>query len=162
MDLKQIKELMHEMGRTGICKLGLKQAGIELTLERKEAQEETPEEKTASEQKEENPMAGDIQKHRKGASVAAAEESKTEKENDNDLYVQSPMVGTFYQAPSPEEPAFIKVGDKINKDAIVCIVEAMKVMNEVKAGVDGVVAEVLIKNGHPVEFGSKLFRISKQ
>ena len=75
-------------------------------------------------------------------------------------YVTSPMVGTFYSSPSPEDPSFIKVGDRIEKHTVVCIIEAMKVMNEVKAGVVGVVAEILVENGHPVEFGSKLFRIN--
>jgi acetyl-CoA carboxylase biotin carboxyl carrier protein len=69
------------------------------------------------------------------------------------------MVGTYYSAPSPDDPAFIKVGDRIEANTVVCIVEAMKVMNEVKAGVAGVVAEVLLSNGHPVEFGTKIFRV---
>lgn len=75
------------------------------------------------------------------------------------IYVTSPMVGTFYSAGSPEDPPFVKVGDSIGKDTVVCIVEAMKVMNEIKANVSGTVAEILVDNGHPVEFGAKLFRI---
>ena len=67
------------------------------------------------------------------------------------------MVGTFYASASPEDPAFIKVGDKVDENTVVCIIEAMKVMNEVKAGCSGVVAEILVENGHPVEFGAKLF-----
>ena len=70
------------------------------------------------------------------------------------------MVGTFYSSPSPDDPHFVKVGDKIEKHTVVCIIEAMKVMNEVKAGVGGTVAEILIESGHPVEFGTKLFRIT--
>lgn len=74
-------------------------------------------------------------------------------------FVTSPMVGTLYLAASPEHPAFVKVGDKVEAGTVVCIIEAMKVMNEVKAGMSGVLAEVCLENGHPVEFGTKLFRI---
>lgn len=74
-------------------------------------------------------------------------------------FITSPMVGTFYTSPSPEDPVFVKVGDRVAADTVVCIVEAMKVMNEVKAGVSGVVKEILIDNAHPVEYGTKLFRI---
>src|SRR4029077_229169 len=75
-------------------------------------------------------------------------------------HITSPMVGTFYSAPSPDDPSFVKIGDKVDKNSVVCIIEAMKVMNEVKAGVSGTVAEVLVESGHPVEFGTKLFRIT--
>lgn len=74
-------------------------------------------------------------------------------------FITSPMVGTFYSAASPDDPIFVKVGDTVREDTIVCIIEAMKVMNEVKAGVNGVIAEVCADNAHPVEFGTKLFRI---
>jgi acetyl-CoA carboxylase biotin carboxyl carrier protein len=73
--------------------------------------------------------------------------------------VQSPMVGTFYAGPAPDQPPFVKVGDKVSPDSVVCIIEAMKVLNEVKAGVSGTVAEALVANGQPVEFGTPLFRI---
>jgi acetyl-CoA carboxylase biotin carboxyl carrier protein len=86
--------------------------------------------------------------------------SAMQEKDTSSLYVISPMVGTCYASPSPEDPAFIKVGDRIEKDTVVCIVEAMKVMNEVKANVSGVVAEILVANGQPVEFGTKLFRIT--
>jgi len=74
-------------------------------------------------------------------------------------YVVSPMVGTFYSAAAPDQSSFVKVGDQIQEDTVVCIIEAMKVMNEVKAGVSGVIAEILVKNGQPVEFGTNMFRI---
>ena len=83
----------------------------------------------------------------------------TDIENDTGLYIKSPMVGTFYSAPSPDQPPFVKVGDKVTEDTIVCVVEAMKVMNELKANMKGTIAEILIDNAHPVEFGTKLFRI---
>lgn len=77
----------------------------------------------------------------------------------NTVTVNSPMVGTFYRAPAPEAPPFVKVGDGVEPDTIVCILEAMKVMNEIKAEVRGRITEVLIENAQPVEFGQPLFRV---
>ena len=71
----------------------------------------------------------------------------------------SPMVGTFYRAGSPESPPFIDVGQEVNEDTVVCIIEAMKVMNEIKAEVKGVIAEVVAENGKPVQFGQALFKV---
>jgi acetyl-CoA carboxylase biotin carboxyl carrier protein len=71
----------------------------------------------------------------------------------------SPMVGTFYRAASPESPAFIDVGREVNEETVVCIIEAMKVMNEIKAEVSGVIAEVVAENGKPVQFGQTLFKV---
>src|SRR4051812_26813178 len=73
--------------------------------------------------------------------------------------ITSPMVGTFYRAGSPESPPFVDVGQEVNEDTVVCIIEAMKVMNEIKAEVKGVIAEVVAENGKPVQFGQVLFRV---
>lgn len=73
--------------------------------------------------------------------------------------IVSPMVGTFYQSMSPDAPAYVKVGQKVEADTVVCIIEAMKVMNEVKAEISGVVTEILGENGRPVQFGQPLFRL---
>ena len=73
--------------------------------------------------------------------------------------IVSPMVGTFYSAMSPDSPPYVKVGQSITPDMVVCIVEAMKVMNEIKAEQTGVVAEILVENGKPVQFGQALFRL---
>ncbi len=69
------------------------------------------------------------------------------------------MVGTFYAASSPESPAFVKVGDKVGADSIVCIIEAMKVMNEIQSELSGTITEVLIENGEAVEYGQPLFKV---
>jgi len=74
-------------------------------------------------------------------------------------YVTSPMVGTFYASPSPESPPFVTVGQNVEKDTVVCIIEAMKIMNEIQAEASGSVAEILVENGQPVEYGQKLFRL---
>jgi acetyl-CoA carboxylase biotin carboxyl carrier protein len=73
--------------------------------------------------------------------------------------IKSPTVGTFYQAPSPGEPAFVKVGDAVKADTVVCIVEAMKVFNQIPAGVSGTISKVLLNDGDPVEFGQTLFLV---
>ena len=73
--------------------------------------------------------------------------------------VTSPMVGTFYRAPSPEAEPYAKEGDLVGQETVLCIIEAMKVMNEIPAGVSGIVQEILVKNGESVEFGQPLFRI---
>ncbi|MBN2206639.1 MAG: acetyl-CoA carboxylase biotin carboxyl carrier protein [Candidatus Aminicenantes bacterium] len=74
-------------------------------------------------------------------------------------FVTSPMVGTFYRAPSPTSPPFVEVGDAVKKGQTLCIIEAMKLMNEIDADVDGVVKEIYVDNAKPVEFGAKLFAI---
>lgn len=77
----------------------------------------------------------------------------------NDLDIKSPMVGTFYQAPSPESANYAEIGTEVNPDSVVCIIEAMKVMNEIKAEVRGVITQILVENAKPVEFGQPLFKI---
>ena len=84
--------------------------------------------------------------------VASAESSRMQ-------VVKSPMVGTFYSASSPESPPFVKVGDRIGADQTVCIIEAMKVFNEIPSGVSGQVVAILVDNGAPVEFGQPLIKI---
>ena len=74
-------------------------------------------------------------------------------------YVKSPMVGTFYRSPSPENPVFVDAGAKVEEKTVVCIIEAMKIMNEIQAEIKGTVVEMLVENGQPVEYGQRLFRI---
>ena len=76
-----------------------------------------------------------------------------------ELEIKSPMIGTFYRAPSPESAPYIEVGAEVNPDTVVCIIEAMKVMNEIKAEAKGVITQVLVENAKPVEFGQPLFKI---
>jgi acetyl-CoA carboxylase biotin carboxyl carrier protein len=168
VELKQIKELMAAMGRTGTKRLSLKKEGFELQLEREENGLFRGGD-SGLDLGEEAPAPGEIVQRRANTALSRAKEmgtpinsgpSGSEKEDTASLYVTSPMVGTFYSSPSPDDPAFVKVGDKIDKNSVVCIIEAMKVMNEIKAGVAGTVVEILVESGHPVEFGSKLFRVT--
>ena len=163
MELKQIKELMAAMERAGIKKLGIKEkTGFELLLERHDepgaVQPATPQPlfyhaphpHHIPHREEHHPKPGAAPAAAGGGMVATQVEGK---------HVLSPMVGTFYTASSPDDAPFVKVGDRVDENTVLCIIEAMKVMNEVKAGMSGTIAEILVSNAHPVEFGSKLFRI---
>lgn len=77
----------------------------------------------------------------------------------NEAEIKSPMIGTFYRAPSPESAPYVEVGTEVNPDTVVCIIEAMKVMNEIKAEAKGVITQVMVENAKPVEFGQPLFKI---
>ena len=76
-----------------------------------------------------------------------------------EVEIKSPMIGTFYRAPSPEAASYIEIGSEVNADTVVCIIEAMKVMNEIKAETKGVITQVLVENAKPVEFGQPLFKV---
>lgn len=77
----------------------------------------------------------------------------------NELDIKSPMIGTFYRAPSPESAPYVEIGTEVNPDTVVCIIEAMKVMNEIKAEAKGVITQVTVENAKPVEFGQPLFKL---
>ena len=146
MDIEQIKDLMNHLEASKLRKLVFKKGDFELHLEKESV----------------NPLPV-----RQRAVVAETEDAlpperplKGEKGGASGLYVTSPMVGTYYASPGPDQPVFVKIGDKVDESTVVCIVEAMKVMNEVKAGVSGTVAEILADNAQPVEFGTKLLRIT--
>ncbi len=148
VDLEVVKQLMKELEASKLKKLSVKKGDFEIHLEKGGDEHHAP---IAPHRHVvvEGPVS-DVPAHK-------APSRKTEAEG---TYVKSPMVGTFYSSPSPDQPPFVKVGDRVTENTIVCIIEAMKVMNEVKAGAAGTVAEILTDNGQPVEFGSKLLRIS--
>lgn len=95
-----------------------------------------------------------------GPSTSKVATPKTESRSDLNE-IKSPFVGTFYAAPSPDKPAFVKVGDRIRKGQTLCILEAMKIMNEIEAETDGVIVEICVENEALVEFGHTLFKIQK-
>ena len=95
--------------------------------------------------------------------VTAPEEGLQKESPENNLhYVVSPMVGTFYRAPDPSSEPFIEIGEPVQPNQTMCIIEAMKLMNEIESDVSGVVEDILVKNGEPVEFGQKLFSIKTE
>jgi acetyl-CoA carboxylase biotin carboxyl carrier protein len=92
--------------------------------------------------------------------IALAPTPPVEGQADAGTFITSPFVGTFYRAPSPEAASFVEVGTTVRKGQVVCIVEAMKLMNEIESEADGKIAEILVKNGEHIEYGQKLFRIA--
>ncbi len=169
MEVKQINQLMVAMGRYGVKRVRIKREDVEVEIEREETGSSLSQVQELLH--EENPLRTDFEKHkalgpvRSDSSIATAkkeirENALNERDDVAAVFITSPMVGTVYLSPSPTEAHFIKVGDKVDKNTVVCIVEAMKVMNEVKAGVTGVVQEILVDIAQPVEFGTKLIRIT--
>ncbi len=155
MDLKQIRELMNLMGKTGTRRLAIKQGEFEIELEREFRGSASFQD---VENESDNPMKTELDQHRAHVSPSKSEETTLVKELEGS-YVTSPMVGTFYISPSADDPPFVKVGDQVKAGDVVCIIEAMKVMNEVKAETSGKLERILVKNGDPVEFKSKLFEL---
>lgn len=151
MDIKLIKELITAMEKADLKKLRIKEEkGYELELERFGDGSQHPQ-----------PIV-QATPHFTPPPVSApphAMHRPHAEEHKPGTFITSPMVGTFYAAHSPDDPPCVKVGDQVDENTPVCIIEAMKVMNEVKAGKKGRVAEVLVANAEPVEFGTKLFRI---
>lgn len=96
------------------------------------------------------------------ATLQASAEKQVEvaaKQEEDLIEIKSPMVGTFYRASSPESPPFVDIGSQVSADTSICIIEAMKLMNEIKAEVKGKIKEILVENGSPIEFGQVLFRV---
>ena len=87
---------------------------------------------------------------------------KVEEKNEELVEIKTPMVGTFYKAPAPDADPFVEVGTKVTEDTVVCIIEAMKLMNEIKADVKGRIVKILVDSGQPVEFGQTLFLVKPE
>src|SRR5665213_4335708 len=92
-------------------------------------------------------------------SVGVISSVATPPANPGEIDIKSPMIVTFYRSPSPEAASYVDVGTEVNPESVVCIIEAMKVMNEIKAEVKGFVTQILVENGKPVEFGQPLFKV---
>ena len=145
MDLKDIKAVIDLMKKNDLSVFEMEKDGFRLKLQ-KGAGEQTVFTQPA-------PSAAPAAAASTPAPAAAAEKSAALKD------IVSPMVGTFYRAGSPEAPAFVDVGKEVSEETVVCIIEAMKVMNEIKAETKGVIAEIVAENGKPVQFGQVLFRV---
>jgi acetyl-CoA carboxylase biotin carboxyl carrier protein len=160
VNLEQIKELIANLENSKLKKLVIKQGEFELQLEKEgdslplhslphlPPHYQPP--RVVHAEFASNASTHLLEEAKSAPSVGVVQEGK---------FVTSPMVGTFYPNPSPDQPPFVKVGDKVDENTVVCIIEAMKVMNEVKAGKSGTVAEILVNNAQPVEYGTKILRI---
>ncbi len=153
VDLKDVKALMDLMRKNSVSELELEKEGFKIRIKRGSnggptasyAEEGTAVTYVTS------PVAVQQAPLAQAPSPAPA--------LPNEVEVKSPMIGTFYRAPSPESAPYIEVGTEVNPDTVVCIIEAMKVMNEIKAEAKGVITQVLVENAKPVEFNQPLFKL---
>ena len=156
MELKDIKELITLIRRNDLSEFSLEQEGFKITLKRG-AEPQTFVQNASQPQMLHYPAYALPGGSSGAAAPAASATGPAESDAAREIY--SPMVGTFYSAASPDSPPFITVGQQITADTVICIIEAMKVMNEIKAETAGVVAEILAENGKPVQYGQPLFRL---
>lgn len=162
MNLKEIKELMRSMGQTGVTRLSIKQGEFALELEK--AGPVLPSHTLVSHSlsshhgHDENPLRNDIEQHRANISLSKQEHPAIKEEGEA---IYSPMVGTFFRSSAPDKPPFVKEGDLVEKGSVLCIIEAMKVMNEIKADKSGLIKRIFVEDGHPVEFGTELFLVQE-
>ena len=149
-DVKKVRQLIELMKEHDLSEVDLKQADQRVRIKRGG---------------EVVAYSGPAMAAPRPAAPAAASEPAAPKESAADarmLVIKSPMVGTFYRASGPDSPAFVKVGDRIGPEKTVCIVEAMKVFNEIPGGVSGQVVAILVENGAPVEFGQPLIKVDPE
>lgn len=149
LNFNEIRELLAVLQQTDIAELSIKSSDFELSIRKDRAGSDRPPE-PALELPPAAPPALPT------PTVAPTPPPKA----DRLLEVVSPMVGTFYRAPGPEEPPYVDVGDRIRVGQAVCIIEAMKLMNELEAEVAGEIVEILAQNGQPVEYGQPLMRVN--
>lgn len=163
MKYNEIIGLMQEMTKAGLSKILIEKEDFKLLLEKDGIKTSEPD--LASDVKEARPNINDA----KSAEIKPLDSQKeiTEEKMDNkdskdiDQYkkIVAPMVGTFYAKPAPDKPPYVQVGDKVKKGQIVCIIEAMKLMNEIESDVDGEIVECLVENEQMVEYGQPLFLV---
>jgi acetyl-CoA carboxylase biotin carboxyl carrier protein len=162
LDLKQIKHIIELMKRSELTEFAVEEEGFKLKIRR--GMNGLP---VVSQSKGSNPpfVPGEASPPPPAPAQAPMNSSpSTPPIPTEDLgftYVKSPMVGTFYRATSPESKPFVDIGSKIEDSTLVCIIEAMKIMNEIQAEVQGTVVEVMIENGQPVEYGQRLFKLKQ-
>lgn len=147
MDMEEIQKIINLMDDNNLVEFELEKEGFRLSLKKGQPMVVSP---AAS--------APALLPQNMSLPQSATGQPKADEDTE---VIASPMVGTFYAAPSPDSPPYVTVGQKVEASEIVCIIEAMKVMNEIPADVNGAITEILVSNGEPVEYGQPLFRIKK-
>lgn len=153
MDLKDIKAIIDLMKKNSISEFELEKQDFKIRLKR--GSNGLPQATSM----EENPSLMLPATQSSPAPVSLLPVGSPVGPSTSETEIKSPMVGTFYRAPSPESANYVEVGTEVNQDTIVCIIEAMKVMNEIKAEAKGVITQVLVDSAKPVEFGQALFKL---
>jgi len=160
LDLKQIKQIIDLMKRSELSEFEFEEEGFKIKIKRGSGGLPVISSTPLSVQP--FPIAGAPAQGAVPATASSAAPTSGSGASADEAgfaYVKSPMVGTFYRSPSPENPVFVDAGSKVDEKTVVCIIEAMKIMNEIQAETKGTVVEVLVENGQPVEYGQRLFKI---
>lgn len=159
MDLKEIRQIIDLMKRSDLTEFAVEEEGFKLRIRR--GASGLPVATSVGGLTSAGPVSvGELAGPAPVASATAATLAVgPQAEEAGIAFIKSPMVGTFYRAPSPESPPFVDVSSKVLETSPVCIIEAMKIMNEIQAEVKGTIVEVLAENGQPVEFGQRLFKV---
>ncbi len=155
MDLKQIKQIIDLMKRSELSEFEFEEEGFKIKIKRGSGGLPV----VTSVPHSAHPFPAPAEASPGKAPAAPAPNPAGSGEEAGYAYVKSPMVGTFYRSPSPENPPFVENGTKVEDKSVVCIIEAMKIMNEIQAEAKGTVVEVLVENGQPVEYGQRLFKL---
>jgi len=154
VDLKDIKAIIDLMKKNSVSEFELEKQDFKIKLKRGVNGGQT------STVFDETPMVQYVPASSLAvAPVAAVANPPITPPISNELEIKSPMIGTFYRAPSPEAASYVEVGTEVSPETVVCIIEAMKVMNEIKAEAKGVITQTLVENAKPVEFGQPLFKL---
>jgi acetyl-CoA carboxylase biotin carboxyl carrier protein len=165
LDLKQIKQIIDLMKRSELTEFAVEEEGFKLKIRRgsnglpivSSSRGSNPPFATTADVIPTNPAAMPAA----GAAPMPAAAPAGPIEEEGIAYIKSPMVGTFYRAASPESKSFVDIGSKVLDNSVVCIVEAMKIMNEIQAETKGTIVEILVENGQPVEYGQRLFKVKQ-
>jgi acetyl-CoA carboxylase biotin carboxyl carrier protein len=152
VDLKDIKAIIDLMKKNSITEFELERQDSKIRLKRGLSANNVPVQPEDSSSPASLPLQSIIPAPVTG--FAAPQPATT-----GEIEIKSPMIGTFYRSPSPEAGSYVEIGTEVNSEMVVCIIEAMKVMNEIKAEVKGIITQVLVENAKPVEFGQPLFRV---
>ena len=154
MELKDIKAIIDLMKKNSISEFELERQDFKIKLKRGQmANEDLPPQLYVP------TVATMAPVQAVGAGSAGAQTALPAPSASTEVEIKSPMIGTFYRSPSPESGAYVDVGTEVGPDTVVCIIEAMKVMNEIKAEVKGVITQILVENAKPVEFGQPIFKV---
>jgi len=153
MDIKQIQELIRFVSKSGVNEVSLEQKDFKITIKTNQAPTIVNATIPAA-QPQTAPVAA-----APASPAISAPAAAPAADTSNYLTIKSPMIGTFYNSPTPDKPAFVNVGDEIQAGAVVCIVEAMKLFNEIESEVSGRIVKILVQNASPVEYDQPLFLV---
>jgi acetyl-CoA carboxylase biotin carboxyl carrier protein len=159
LDLKQIKQIIDLMKRSELSEFEFEEEGFKIKIKRGPGGQPVATSSTPLSAHPFPQAVAPMETSAPAAKPASANPGQAAADETGFTHVKSPMVGTFYRSPSPENPAFVDVNAKVEEKTVVCIIEAMKIMNEIQAETKGTVVEVLVENGQPVEYGQRLFKI---